>query len=178
MIYESSFWKNDLLKQANLIRRRIAQKHWTDISFARFEQGVMLGFYSIRKLIEAKRLSDKIRQQSLKIVSHPWKGKLVTQRNWPFIDELYELDVARPISKSLTFICNQFIHSYVFMTSFNQTKNLDGVFVSSDEERNKALYFLNVRQIIGLFEQIGNDYPTTVEMKFNPKKQDYDVSSW
>jgi hypothetical protein len=169
------YWKKSLVKQATILRYRIRQKRWTDSTFANVEQAVMVGFYSIRKLIEARDLTDFIRTQRLKIVAYAWKGKRVTRLNRFFPNELYNLKTPHPLEKDLLFLCHQVVHSYLFELSFNRARNLNGVFISSDRERNRAVYFLRIRQIIKLFEQVGNDYPTQTKFTYNPKTQDYDV---
>lgn len=175
MIYESGFWKDDLLKQAKVLRSRMTQKRWTENSFARLEQTVMLGFYSIRKLIEAKKLSDSVVNKCIDVNAYTWKGKPVTKINWGDIDKLYDLDAAQPATEKLIFFCNQFIHSYIFVTSFDENNCLNGLFISSDKKRHKTLYFIEMRQIIDLFEQIGNDYPSFQSLIFDEKLGDYRV---
>ncbi|HYW18068.1 MAG TPA: hypothetical protein VE956_01930 [Nodularia sp. (in: cyanobacteria)] len=175
MIYESGFWKDDLLKQAKVLRSRMTQKRWSEKSFARLEQTVMLGFYSIRKLIEAKKLSDSIVNKSINVNAYKWKGQPVTKMNWGDIDKLYDLDAPQPTTKSLVFFCNQFIHSYIFVTSFDDNNCLDGLFISSDRERHKALFFIKISQIIEFFEQVGKDYPSSASFIFDEKLGDYHV---
>jgi hypothetical protein len=177
MIYESSFWKDDLLKQARSVRSRTTQKRWREDSFSRLEQTIMLGFYSIRKLIEAKKLSDSIGNEELNITAYPWKGKPVTRTNCDDLDRLYDLDHPKEVVKDLIFLCHQIVHSYVFQASFDLSGNLDGVFVSSERERSKSLYHIRVGQIISLFEQIGQDYPSRITWTFNSEAQDYEVTS-
>ncbi|MBD2093283.1 hypothetical protein H6F67_25900 [Microcoleus sp. FACHB-1515] len=178
MIYESRFWKDDLLKRAKFLRSKTVQKRWTEISSGQLEQAVMLGFYTIRKLIEAKKLSDSMVNQNIEASAYTWRGQLVTRMNWLDIDKLYNLDSPQAVTKNLLFFCHQFVHSYVFVEFFNDEHKLGGVFVSSDRERYQVLYFLEIDEIIRIFEQIGNDYPTNVVLTYSPKKQDYEVQSW
>jgi hypothetical protein len=175
MISESHYWKSDLLKQAQSLRRRTNQKRWTETSSARVEQAIMLGFYAVRKLIEAKKLSDDVANQSLGLITHPWRGKAVTRINRFDYWELYDLDKSRTVSRSLAFLCNQVIHSYLFALSFDDANSLDGVLVASDRERNQALYFIRSQQIVELFEQVGNDYPNAMDLEFDERGQDYTV---
>ncbi|MBC6430035.1 hypothetical protein FM036_03940 [Nostoc sp. HG1] len=175
MIYESGFWKDDLLKQAKVLRSRMTQKRWTENSFARLEQTVMLGFYSIRKLIEAKKLSDSVVNKCIDVNAYTWKGQPVTKMNWGDIDKLYNLDAAQPTTNKLVFFCNQFIHSYIFVTSFDENNCLNGLFISSDKKRHETLCFIEMRQIIDLFEQVGNDSPSSALFIFDEKLGDYRV---
>ncbi|MBD2202389.1 hypothetical protein H6G33_36155 [Calothrix sp. FACHB-1219] len=175
MIYESGFWKDDLLKQAKFLRSKMTQKRWTENSFARLEQNVMLGFYSIRKLIEAKKLSDSVVNKCIDVNAYTWKGQPVTKMNWGDIDKLYDLDAAQPTTNKLVFFCNQFIHSYIFVTSFDENNCLNGLFISSDKKRHETLYFIEMRHIIDLFEQVGNDSPSSASFIFDEKLGDYRV---
>ncbi|MEG5038820.1 MULTISPECIES: hypothetical protein [unclassified Microcoleus] len=175
MIYESVFWKEDLLKQAKALRARMTQKRWNESSFARLEQTIMLGFYSIRKLIEAKKLSDSVENKCITVKFHEWQGNPVTKMNWGDIDKLYDLDSGQPVTKGLIFFCHQFVHSYILVTSFDEKNFLDGIFISSDRERHKALYFIEMHQIIDFFEQVGNDYPSSGSFKFDEERGDYRV---
>ncbi|MEA5448296.1 hypothetical protein VB780_06940 [Leptolyngbya sp. CCNP1308] len=178
MIYESRFWKNDLLKQANSLRSRMLQKRWPEASFARLEQDMMLGFYSIRKLIESKKLSDAVANQSLEALSYEWMGEPVTLINKNKIEKLYNLNSGHKIQKKLIFFCHQFIHSYIFEVLFDENYRLNGIFISSDKERNKALYLVKLQSVIDIFEQVGSDYPTNLEYTINFKTLEYDVKAW
>jgi hypothetical protein len=177
MIYESHYWKDDLLKQAQILERRINQKRWSESSFAHVEQSVMLGFYSIRKLLEAKKLSDDVANQSLQIKAYSWKGKGVTRLNRFEYWELYDLEHSLIAERGLAFLCHQIVHSYIFLLSFDESNCFDGILVTSDRERHRMLYFIQVQQIIELFEQIGHDYPNEIKLEFDSHIQDYRIQS-
>lgn len=51
----------------------------------------MVGFYSIRKLIEAKKLNDNMSNMKVQLQSYPGKGKPVALLNWDEIDRLDNL---------------------------------------------------------------------------------------
>jgi hypothetical protein len=65
MIWESHYWKEELFRHARRIRRLQSLKRWGNRSTAGLEKGLMIGFYSIRKLIEAHTVSDEIRDRYL-----------------------------------------------------------------------------------------------------------------
>lgn len=114
MIWESSYWKDDLKKQSAELKKRMVQKRWRDASLARCEQIIMIGFYSVRKLIESKNLTGTVSKSVHKIRCYKSTGKpitLFTRRN---VDELYDLENSRLRTEQLTYLCHQVIHSYVF----------------------------------------------------------------
>jgi hypothetical protein len=173
MIWESSYWKDTLLREARSLRRRKSQKRWLQPSFARLEQSVMMGFYIVRKLLEAKKLSQASESSVVRVERFRWNGKPVHKLNWHHLDRMYDLSGSEKAQKNVKLLCDQFVHSYIFEPLFLED-GLDGIFVTSDRERAKYLYFLSIDTIISLFEAVGKDYPSKVRMVWNPKKQDYD----
>jgi hypothetical protein len=178
MIWESAIWKNDLLSCAKRIRKLIQRRSPSERAIANLEKDVFMGFYIIRKLIEAHKVSTANEQMLLSCRKHPAKGKRVTFRNWHRIDELYNFPGGSEHRESLRFFCNQIIHSYVFMPiTTAKTGPVASIVFSSDRDRQKHLYELSIRDIVNTFELIGNDYPANVRMTYDKAKGDYLVQS-
>ena len=57
------------------------------------------------------------------------------------IDELYDLQSTTIEVRDLTYLCNQFIHSYVYTAVISEDHRVDGFYVSSDKSRHKRLGF-------------------------------------
>ncbi|MDQ7837229.1 MAG: hypothetical protein RDU59_01905 [Thermodesulfobacteriota bacterium] len=161
---------------ATALERKKSQQRWPEASFAVVEKTVMIGCYCIRKLIESHKLSAHLARQSIRLRAFPHSGRPVTHMNWDMIGKLYDLDSPSDCAAELTWVCNQLIHSFVFVPSFTENGSFDGVFFCSDRERHKSLYQVPVDRLIRLFRQVGNDYPASARMVFNPEKQDYDVT--
>lgn len=175
MIWESSYWKEELLRHAGRIRRRQTLKRWTERSSAGLEKDVMVGFYAIRKLIEAHKVSDEIRDRCLVLQAYPWSGSPVTFMNWDKIDKKYRLDCPAQVTKPLVWVANQIVHSFVFMPSSDEAGRLDPLLFNSDRTRREFLYSFGLDQIIALFEEVGTNDPASMHAKFNEAKGDYDV---
>jgi hypothetical protein len=174
MIEESFYWKSDLLKQAGSLRKRATQERWTDASYARCEQTIMLGFYSIRKLRESAKLTDKVAKMNVPIRSYPATGRTVHLLNSHRLEKLYHLDKPKKGTASLPFLCNQIIHSYVFSLLFEERNKLAGLLVASDRDRSKALLEVSVQKLIEIFETVGQDEANVaVTFRFDEKKGDY-----
>ena len=60
MIWESQYWKDELLRTASKLNKRLNQKRWPESSMASLEKEIMIGFYIIYKLIAAHKLSNYI----------------------------------------------------------------------------------------------------------------------
>jgi len=58
MIYESSYWKKPLLAAADFISAiRIGEEEQGD-NLARVEREILIGFYSVRKLLDTLKVSS------------------------------------------------------------------------------------------------------------------------
>src|SRR5690606_37513076 len=131
MIWESQFWKDDLCKKAAYVLRRKEQKHWSESSLARLEQQLMLGFYAIRKLHEAAKLSSATMRRQTSLLGFPWLGKSVTKLNWHNVQSLYHFSAQTSESRDLLFLCHQFVHSFVFVVAFDDDNRADGILFTS-----------------------------------------------
>jgi hypothetical protein len=176
MIWDSQYWKNDLLRSAKRLRWKKRYRRWTEKRLAKLEQQLMLGFYSIRKLAEAGKLSDSIVKQDIKIPAAPWRGRPVHQFNWDKYPELYDLNATTLVSKDLIYLSNQVIHSFVFVIETHENGQLDCFFIASDRTRQKELLCLSVDQVIQLFEQVGANYPSRGLNTWDDKSGKYQVS--
>jgi len=175
MIWESAYWKDDLLKSARILKKKRHQKVWRESSWALVEKTVMIGFYVVRKLMEARKLSDAVIHQKIPVESHLHRGRPVTLTNWDHIDRHYDLDSSHQTQRTLAWLSNQMIHSYIFIVSVDDECGMDGIFFVSDKERNKAIHYLPVERIVEVFETIANNSPWRAQYRFNPERQDYDV---
>jgi hypothetical protein len=174
MIFDSHPWKESLLKRARELRRQSIQRRWGEASFGKLERNVLVGFYEIRKLIEARKLSPSTVESVHHVMRYPSLGKPVHRFNWDRYWDLYDLEHGTPQDLKLPFLCNQFVHSFVFSASFEEGGMLDGIVVSSDRERLGQAYCISLTEIISTFETVGSDYPSSLgPMLFDEKTQNY-----
>jgi hypothetical protein len=157
MILESRFWKDDLLAHAASLRARMAQQRWSDASFARCEQSIMLGFYAIRKLMEARKLPRRIRIAPVPMRSYPARGTAVNMANKDRVEELYDLEHGSACKRSLRFVCNQAIHSFIFLLVTDERRHLVSVMVNTTNNCSKEVLELPAATIADVFELAGKD---------------------
>lgn len=177
MIDDSYYWKVDLLRQSSALKARAAQKRWSGASFARCEQTIMVGFFSVRKLLESKKLTDKVAKHSLEVRCFPPTGEAVTLINRHKIERLFDVDKPKQRFVGLVFLCNQVIHSYVFTLCFDDRGAFSSILVASDYERSRALFEISASGIIDVFELVGNDCVTEVRLVADPARGDYTRSA-
>lgn len=167
MIWESRYWKDDLLKAASDLRRRRKQKRWVEASFARLEQRIMLGFYGVRKLRDSRKISDSLRHRLVPLDEFSSTGLTVDILNRTDIDDIYRMDTPQPTEKPLEFVCNQIIHSYVFTPGFDEEGFLDYLLFASDRQKNSSVFSIMIEEIVSIFEEVGANYPSHFRLERN-----------
>jgi len=177
MIWESCYWKEPLIQLAKKMKRWNKQRNWGEERLVDLEREIFISFYSIRKLMDACKLSDSTVSMEVNLFSYPNKGQAVTLLNWDCIDNLYDLSVKFKDNQKLRYVCNQIIHSYVFMPTISDCGILETILFCSDKEKNTKLYELELEELIKIFCTVGKDYPSSGSHTFNLKKQDYEVTN-
>lgn len=202
MIHESYYWRNELIQISEKINKKIKiQKNWSDSKFAKFEKNIMLGFYIIRKLMEANKLTNKIGSTKFTLKMYQNNGTKVTRMNNHRFDENYNFENFKIVKRDLKFLINQFVHSYVFVPVISVVdektlklmenkdlkgdelaeiyedgeRELTGILVNTDTNKNDNLFEIDINSIIEIFKNVGECNVTRIEMKYNPKKEDYDI---
>ena len=167
MIRESGYWKQPLLEMADRL------EHLKAVSalfgeLAQVERDIFIGFYSVRKLLEACQDHRRDPPPFYPLHKHP-NLKRVTWRNNHRLDELYDLSKASQEGRDVMFVCGRIIHSFVFAPCMSEAGGLDGAFFSSDLDKDKCLYFISIDEVISLFRQVGNDDPCDIKWSRDPE---------
>lgn len=127
MIHESSYWKNDLIKLADKLELRLIQSRWGDKNLYAVEKEIFIGFYSIRKLIESKKVSGSVKEKEYEVKQFLYKGNSDSFYSH-FEESDYDMSKAERATITLAQLCNQFIHSHHFLPFLANGKNLIGFF--------------------------------------------------
>ena len=175
MIWESSHWKEPLLKSASWLRSVRLSENTQERTFVRIEKEIFIGFYSIRKLLETVKVTDDTKSMKYELEWSPSVGK-TNHLNWHNIERLYKLEQRNKENRDIGFICNLFMHSYVFMV--HGESRLEGVYVTSDNLKNKKLYFVSLDNILSIYRLVGRDYPSKSEFIMNPITGEYEGKVW
>jgi len=175
MIDESAPWKMELLKIADTLERRYNQKRWPQRSLFLLEKEVFLGFFSVRKLMESKKVSDEIKDKQIELAVYPADKKPITLFNHHKFPELYDLYAGKTERLTYYDISNQFIHSSIFAPFTPFGKSLIGAYIASDRAKNEKLYYITLVKIIEIFRNVGADDPSQLVVIFDDIKQEYVV---
>jgi hypothetical protein len=177
MIWESCYWKEPLLKSANWLRRMRVRLNSGEPLFVKVEKELMMGFYAIRKLLDTAKVTDATKALKFKVDWYP-NLNVVDYLNWHNIDRLFDLDASHQEVRDIRFICDRFVHSYIFIPDFSDDGKVLGVYVATDRDRKNKLYFVSADTIVSIFRLVGRDYPYTGAYRLNPKtgeREPYDV---
>jgi len=178
MISESRFWKADLRRWADHLEHRTRARRWSDASTARVEKAVMFGFFALRRLMESKgRLSDSTIRTRVHLNGFPSKSRHITLINWLKVDRHFSLTSPRSRRLGVEDLCNQFIHSYVFIVLHSERAALQSFLVASEWGRRKILYEVPIRTIVRLFRRAAADDPNAVNAVYDATIRDYRVSA-
>ena len=131
------------------------------------EREVVIGCYIIRKLIEAFKISDSKKDLACESKRFP-NRKPVNYLNWYRVDQLYDMEQGAKASIPLRTLCNQVIHSYVFIAGEHEEEER-GIFLASDHSRNQELIFVSLKEIVRLFRTTAQDYPNEIHRTLDPK---------
>ncbi|MBX9917599.1 MAG: hypothetical protein K2Y07_10250, partial [Nitrosomonas sp.] len=114
MIHESEYWKTPLLRAAAWLEKLRINEESAERSLVRVEKEIFIGFYSVRKLLDTFKVSDKTKAMTFELQWFPCIRK-VDYFNAHRIDTLFDLNKINKETRDVQFLCNQFIHSFIFV---------------------------------------------------------------
>ena len=156
MISDSSYWKRTLAAHAETLNAKLHQRHWRDDSFLKVEQAVMMSCYIVRKLAEAKKITDERFNTPLALTAFAATGKSIDALNKHSVEELYEIDAGVEVFKPFSYVANQLIHSYVFVPVFLLKNQLHAIAFNSDRSKSRELYVLKLRPFVEMLAGCSN----------------------
>jgi hypothetical protein len=149
---DSAIWKDKLEEDLRALRKRLDQRRWTERSIVLFERELMLIFFSIRALIEAGKLTDRMSHKEYKFITYPNNGKIVDDYTKYDVDKVFDLysEIEKKISlKTLT---HQFVHTYVIITEFSEQGI--SVLLCSDWEKKNMVIRIPISLAIEMIEDV------------------------
>ena len=158
MINDSVLWREQLWRSADELEYRKTQRRWTERTSSFVEREIMVGSSAIRRLHEARTVSDALAARKWEVTRH-----LRTSARRPAIwaratpSEYYDFPHGTSPMPSGTELCNQVIHSYIWM--------LDGIYVGSDRPRLSGLFFAPVDRSIERFRAVGSENVTCLRLQ-------------
>ena len=156
MIDDSVPWRQELMKSAWRLRRWNTQKRWTSRTYFNAERDIMMGAYSIRRLIDSKKSSSLLARRRIPTRRYALIGRvpLVLDRFDP--ERFYDIGAPTNSELEVGWLCNQIIHSFIFQLYLEDDSTTSALFVS-DHDRGKHLHGLPFATIADLFDYVARE---------------------
>lgn len=174
MLYSVFNWKKDLKNKRELIIKNNLIKVLNanfDSAYHKIESSIFISAFIIRKLIENDKLTTE---------SDDFDFQIKYYKSINNVNKINRFDICcnynlnKEYSKAVKGkeICNWIIHSYIFIPIFKKNI-LEGFYLSSDFDRNKILYKIELDRWLKFVDIIIEDKVLTKTMSYNIKKNDY-----
>jgi hypothetical protein len=170
MIDDSHAWKNRLRSGRAILRRKLrdATRHpaRAEAAFVEVEAFAFLTGYIVRKLIEAKKLSDELEAAVMNVVSYPARPEYPLDfLSAHKIDRGYDLTAPSQKAVGLRGLCNLLVHSFVFMPAADEGgTGWTGFFLNSDRTKDKELVFIAREDFDLLVDEVVRDDVVTMHV--------------
>lgn len=175
MVHESWEWKKELRdKKRQLLRYNTSENFDRNFESTCFkmERALLYSAMIIRVLIESQKLSDDVDIYSITVSKNNPTKNIDRLHRWLEEDEY---DWKHTCSETVLGknVCNWILHSYVFSFLFEENGNILGFMVSSDYDRNKALYTVTLDAWINFMKFVISDDVVSLSAKFDEKRSDF-----
>lgn len=177
MIYESSPWKQELkrrVKQIGKYNTVIRFDNKFDATYIIMEKNLMFSAFATRKLIECEKLSDSADSYSFPIKAYRPLKPVDRMHRWPD-EDTHDWNHPVRLTALGKNICNWLIHSYIFCLLFEENGPVTGLYVSSDYDRNKYLYEIELKSWLDYLNYVAADNVVAMESHYDDNKHDYIV---
>lgn len=177
MAFESYYWRKDIKRDISFIKKKMEvdvsslSPQKLDAVFSKVEIKLFTMAFSIRKLLETKKLPDRVRREKIKIVRY----KRNANKAGPIFsfEKLYDFEHPQKSEIMLTDVLNQFIHGHVFQILPNDESKLQELMFTSDRDKNKHLSSLSIAHLISVVEKVSEDSVSEIVITYDFEKGDY-----
>ena len=172
MIWESHPWKRALRADVHRLDRLRDHRN-SESKLASIERTLFTAGFSIRKLMEADKLTDRTAALRLKALKYPRLSEKVPDRmNWHRLDEFYSFDSAEPEEIPLRRVCNLLVHSFAFsIMDEDDGSAMAGILVNTDRDRAKCVHQLMYEELRLAFLRVADDHVVASRWQRKPNGQ-------
>lgn len=173
MIENSTLWKEDLKRYRDeFIRYNVLEHLLTedDHAFDYLQRAVFYSAFIIRKLLDSPgKVSDAVDNYLLKVNSINTKKRFDVLYADP--DEYsHDWDHPQTMEKPGREVCNWLIHSFLFNFSVDDNGIANGFIVSTDKDRNKRLYHVDIENWLSYMDYVISDTITHLRIEYSENK--------
>lgn len=192
MILESWVWKKELKKELRKFTKLInsdknvyIKNDYDDEEYDLFNLKVkkffFTSFFIIRKLLEAKKLSNSICKFNLHCFAYPKipRPPILLDYYGHACDIYRNYDINNPknVTLSIKDLCNIFVHSYIFSPCIEES-SFNYILINSTKTKNKYCYLINIDILFRLIQSITNDNVVESSIIYDKKSDSVIVNNY
>jgi len=170
MIHESGPWKAQLLRDATLLERWAREPEPSETRSFRIERRVFLAAYAMRKLDEGLKLSTALLGKPIQVQRFDSTRPGYAAHTSYGFDRYFDLKHPRSAELPRRDLLNMLIHSLAYIEVVGDAGTYDGFMVTSDRERERALFEVDLAAYTKLMREAGRDYPSEIRRAFDANR--------
>jgi len=163
MISYADAWKAELRREIKAAKGKVASAHRKKNTPAReeariaIEKFAFVSAYYIRKLTEAKKLSDELESSFIEVAAYTAYSKALPIEHFAVVSLSDYYNFRKPQTIRLPFdkFCNLLIHSFLFAAKFHKEKVR--VFFNSDKTKDTMLYEIEFNALVEVAQNVVDD---------------------
>ncbi|WP_103256823.1 hypothetical protein [Tabrizicola aquatica] len=158
MIYESWPWRRELTRTANRITQVLNFKYIRSDTFDLLERDIFIGFFSVRKLIEAgAKIEKRVAEMQIPVERCKALRPMGSYERFEFYD-YFDLDRPYLVQTSVSYLANQMMHSLLFSFGSIRDDASLGIFFVSDKDRLKFCNFVDLATVSTIFSEVASSH--------------------
>jgi hypothetical protein len=171
MIYESLPWKTELKRHHRAFKTWEGKGHTQRGGFF-IERGIFLSAFILRKLMKNRKVTDAIRDRSIRCEAYrpfrPLSDRV--SRFFGAFDPDTDYDLTKPTKVMISSfdLMSEIMHSYIFVPVLNDQGIWTAFLVNSYNKRDDRLLKINKSDFEKLVEDVINDHVAKIEVFMHP----------
>ena len=147
------FYRKMIEKQAASLRSVKDRTGWGPSAKVKLELSLVQAFYALLKLLNEEGLPADFRHVQIPLRTYPYQSDHLQMKHWRNWRKHYRMTEAVPEMHSPEFIAHQFVYNSLFDVEQDADKRLASVYLTSAHQKHKALYQIDVNELIELLEE-------------------------
>lgn len=135
----------------------------------------MLSAFMIRKLFDSDKVDKRINKKNVDVIIYKSNSNKINKLKNIFPERYFDIETPTQSKINIKDICNQIIHSYIFILIKNEKNELQSFCFASDYDKFKHLIEISIDNYISIVNEVGNYYSSSESYIYDNKKQDYIV---
>lgn len=165
MIYESAPWRQDLLRDADVLSRWLTKPPSGKRSVI-IEKKVFTGAYIMRRLLQSDKLSSSTETRNVRLDRFPSIKPMQKHDRWD-IHLHYDFPAGAQTALTIPRLLDLIIHSFIFQEWNDDVSGETKVVFTSDTKKDVFLWLISLPAFVDIMRFIANDVPQVNARRFD-----------